>query len=65
VGLGALGRPVEIAGPLPSELQQNIDLSASIGAAAKDVEAAKAVVVFLAAQGATSLIKAKGRERAH
>jgi molybdate transport system substrate-binding protein len=53
---------IEIAGPLPGDLQETIVLSAAIMTGAKDAEASKALVNFLRTPEAATVIKAKGME---
>jgi molybdate transport system substrate-binding protein len=55
---------VELVGPLPAALQTYIGLTAGIGAAAKETDAAKAFVKFLTSEEAAPLLKAKGMEPA-
>ena len=55
---------VELAGPLPAELQNYLVYSAGIAAGAKEAEAGKAFVVFFASESAVPVIKAKGMEPA-
>jgi molybdate transport system substrate-binding protein len=52
----------ELAGPLPAELQSYIVFTAGISPAAKDAKAAKSLIDFLRAPGATPAYKAKGLE---
>lgn len=54
---------VELAGALPSELQDHIAMTAGLSSSAKDAAAARAFVEFLMAPEATAVIKAKGYER--
>jgi molybdate transport system substrate-binding protein len=54
---------VVLAGPMPAALQENIDMTAGIGSAAKDPAAAQALIRFLMAPEATAVVKAKGYER--
>ena len=53
---------VELVGLLPPELQDlpNFTLSASVLAAAKEPETAKALIQFLSGPDAASVLKAKG-----
>jgi molybdate transport system substrate-binding protein len=51
---------IEIVGPLPGDLQDNIVFSAAIMAGAKDAAASKALVNFLRTPEAATVIKAKG-----
>jgi molybdate transport system substrate-binding protein len=55
---------IEIVGPLPGDLQNIIVMAAAIMANAKDVPAAKALVDFLRAPAAATVIRAKGMEPA-
>jgi molybdate transport system substrate-binding protein len=52
----------ELLGQLPAELQGYVVYAAAIGPAAKEGEAAKALVAFLKSDGAAPVIKAKGME---
>jgi molybdate transport system substrate-binding protein len=51
---------VEILGPLPGEFHYDIRFTAAASAAAKNADAAKALIAFLAGPKAT--FKAKGLE---
>jgi molybdate transport system substrate-binding protein len=51
---------VEPVGPLPAELQTMIGFAAGMGAAAREPEAAKALIRFLTAPEAAPVLKAKG-----
>jgi molybdate transport system substrate-binding protein len=51
---------VELAGPFPTELQNDLVFTAAIAADTKEAEAAKAFVAFLQTPAATAVIKAKG-----
>jgi len=53
---------VELLGPLPPELQNNIVYSGGVGAAAKEADAGKALITFLAAPAAIAVIRSKGME---
>ncbi len=55
---------VELAGPLPSEIQSYATIAAAVGASAKQVGAAKALLMYLALPEAASVITAKGMEPA-
>ena len=55
---------VDPVGPLPAELQTMIGFAAGLGAAAKEVEAGKALIRFLTAPEAAPVLKAKGVEPA-
>jgi molybdate transport system substrate-binding protein len=51
---------VELAGPFPAEVQQELVFPAAIAADAKEPAAAKAFIDFLTSPAAVSVIKAKG-----
>lgn len=51
---------VELAGPFPAELQNDLVFTAAIAADTKEVEAAKAFIAYLQTPAATAIIKAKG-----
>ncbi len=51
---------VELAGPFPGELQNDLVFTAAIAADTKEAEAAKAFIAFLQTPAATAVIKAKG-----
>jgi molybdate transport system substrate-binding protein len=53
---------VEILGPLPGDFHYDVRFGAAIGAAAKNPEAAKALIAFLAGPKAAPIFKAKGLE---
>jgi molybdate transport system substrate-binding protein len=53
---------VDPVGPIPEELQTKIGFAAALGAAAKEPEAAKALIRFLTAPAAAPTLKAKGVE---
>ena len=53
---------IELAGPLPAEVQTYVSLSAAVGAQAKDAAAAKALVAFLASPAIAPTLNAKGME---
>ena len=53
---------VDLVGPIPEELQTKIGFAAGLGAAAKQPEAAKALIRFLTAPAAAATLKAKGVE---
>ena len=55
---------VQYLGPLPGDLQGYTVLTAGVGAQAKDAEAAKAAVKFLAGPSIAPILKAKGMEPA-
>jgi molybdate transport system substrate-binding protein len=51
---------VELAGPFPAELQNDLVFTAAVAADSKEVEAAKAFINFLKTPEATAAIQAKG-----
>jgi molybdate transport system substrate-binding protein len=51
---------VELVGPLPADLQQELVFSAAIAADSKQAAAAKALIDYLRAPAATAIIKAAG-----
>ena len=53
---------IEVVGPLPDQFQQYIKFSAAVSANAKNADAAKALVDFLAGPSALPVIKARGME---
>jgi molybdate transport system substrate-binding protein len=53
---------VDPVGPIPEALQTKIGFAAGLGAAAKEPEAAKALIRFLTAPAAAETLKAKGVE---
>jgi molybdate transport system substrate-binding protein len=55
---------VELAGPFPKEIQQELVFAAAVAAESKNAEAAKAFVAFLQTPASTTIIKAKGMEPA-
>jgi molybdate transport system substrate-binding protein len=57
------GVGVDLAGALPAALQDNIDMVAGVSAAARDRAAAQALIKFLMAPEATTVIKARGFSR--
>jgi molybdate transport system substrate-binding protein len=52
----------ELLGQLPAELQDYVVYAAAIGPAAKEGEAAKALLAFLTSESAAPVVKAKGME---
>jgi molybdate transport system substrate-binding protein len=54
---------VELLGPLPSAVQNYVSISAGLGSKADNVDAAKALIKFLAGPGIARTLKAKGMER--
>ena len=55
---------IEVVGPLPGDLQNNVVFAATIMGDAKNVEASKAFIDFLHTPAAAAVIKAKGMEPA-
>ena len=53
---------LDVVGPFPAELQQEVVFTASVAANTKEVEAAKAFITYLTTSAATAVIKAKGME---
>jgi molybdate transport system substrate-binding protein len=53
-----------LVGPLPPEIQNFTVYAAGVGAAARDGEAAKALIAFLSGPAAVPVLKAKGMEAA-
>jgi molybdate transport system substrate-binding protein len=51
---------VELAGPFPRELQNDLVFTSAIAADTKEADAAKAFIAFLQTPAATAVIKAKG-----
>ncbi len=54
---------VDLVGTLPAEFQNYLVFKAAVGSAAKEPEAAQALIKFLTAPEADAVIKAKGMER--
>jgi molybdate transport system substrate-binding protein len=55
---------IDVIGPLPSDVQEPIVMSAAIMGGIRDVDAARALVNFLRTSEAAAVIKAKGMEAA-
>jgi molybdate transport system substrate-binding protein len=51
---------LDLVGPIPAELQQEIVFTAAVAASSKDAAAAKAFIDFLKTPEAIGVIKAKG-----
>jgi molybdate transport system substrate-binding protein len=51
---------LDVVGPFPAELQQEIIFTSAVAANAKQAEAAKAFIAYLTTPGAAAVIKAKG-----
>jgi molybdate transport system substrate-binding protein len=56
---------VDLAGPIPEELQTKIGFAAGLSATAKEPDDAKALIQFLSASSAAATLKANGVEPAH
>jgi len=55
-----VGPGVEMAGPFPTELQQELVFAAAVAADSRNPEAAKAFITFLTTPAAAAVIKTKG-----
>jgi molybdate transport system substrate-binding protein len=51
---------LDVVGPFPAELQQEVVFTAAVAASTTEAEAAKAFITYLATPAATAVIKAKG-----
>jgi molybdate transport system substrate-binding protein len=51
---------VELAGPFPADLQQELVFTAAVAADTKEADAAKALIAYLKTPAATAVIKARG-----
>jgi molybdate transport system substrate-binding protein len=51
---------VDLVGPFPAELQQEIVFTAAVAANTKEAAAAKAFITYLTTSAAIAVIKAKG-----
>jgi molybdate transport system substrate-binding protein len=51
---------LDVVGPFPAELQQEVVFTSAVAANAKEAEAAKAFITFLTTPAAAAVIKAKG-----
>ena len=51
---------VDLAGPFPAELQQELVFTSAVAADSKEADAAKAFIAFLTTPAAAAVIKAKG-----
>ncbi|OIQ64255.1 molybdate transporter periplasmic protein [mine drainage metagenome] len=51
---------VEIAGPFPAELQQELAFTAAVAANSREAAAARAFIDYLTSPAAAAVIKAKG-----
>jgi len=55
---------IELAGPLPSELQNYLTFTGAVASGAREADGARALLKFLASDTAATVIKAKGLEPA-
>ena len=53
---------LDVVGPFPAELQQEVVFTASVAANTKEAEAAKAFIAYLTTSAAAAVIKAKGMD---
>ena len=53
---------LDVVGPFPAELQQDVVFTASVAANTKEAEAAQAFITYLTTSTAAAVIKAKGME---
>ena len=51
---------VELVGPFPGELQQELVFTSAVAADTKEADAAKALIDYFRTQEATAIIKAAG-----
>lgn len=51
---------LEVIGPFPTELQQQVVFAAAVAASTREAEAAKSFITFLKTPAATAVIKARG-----
>ena len=51
---------LDLVGPFPAEVQQEVVFTAALAANTREAEAAKAFIIYLTTPGATAVIKAKG-----
>ena len=51
---------LDLVGPFPAELQQNVVFTSAVAADAKQAEAARAFIAFLQAPAAAAVFKARG-----
>ena len=67
IGLGPISETLaepdaDLVGPLPADIQSYLVFTAGVSAGSKDADAANALIKFLAAPAAASVLKAKGME---
>jgi molybdate transport system substrate-binding protein len=53
---------LEVVGPFPAELQQNVVFTAAVGSEAKETAAAKTLIEYLKGPAAVAIIKSKGMD---
>jgi len=53
---------LDLVGPFPAEVQQEVVFTAALAANTREAEAAKAFIIYLTTPGATAVIKAKGMD---
>ena len=53
---------LEVVGPFPAELQQNVVFTAAVGSEAKETAAAKTLIEYLKSPAAVAIIKSKGMD---
>ena len=53
---------LDVVGPFPAELQQEVVFTSAVAANAKQTEAAKAFIAYLTTPAAAAVIKAKGMD---
>jgi molybdate transport system substrate-binding protein len=51
---------LDVVGPFPTELQQEVTFTAAVAANTKEAEAAKAFITYLTTPAAAAVIRAKG-----
>jgi molybdate transport system substrate-binding protein len=51
---------LDVVGPFPAELQQEVVFTSAVAANAKEAEAAKAFITYLTTSAAAAVIKSKG-----
>ena len=54
---------VELVGPFPKDVQSYVELTAAVGAGAKEKEGGKALIAFIVSPSNFSVMRAKGMER--
>ena len=51
---------LDVVGPFPKEVQQEVVFAAALGASTKETDAAKAFISYLQTPAATAIIKSSG-----